>query len=123
MAGRSAMTGPDLQDHLKRYLELRRALGFEMRIEGRLLHDFVAFLQGRTLGEPLASQAALDWACSRGGPRWQTTVRLAAPSSELFAASASAEGLISMAQTCGVCVTALQCAACSTGTVGEWMST
>jgi len=66
------MIGPDLQDHLERYLELRRALGFEMRIEGRLLHDFVAFLQGRTLGEPLASQAALDWACSRGGPRWQT---------------------------------------------------
>src|SRR2546428_12874975 len=45
---------------------------FRNAIEGRLLHEFVAFLQGRTLGEPLASQAALDWACSRGGPRWQT---------------------------------------------------
>jgi hypothetical protein len=44
------MTGADLENHLERYLELRRALGFEMR-EGRLLHDFLTFLQGRTLAE------------------------------------------------------------------------
>ena len=46
------MTGADLEDHLERYLELRRALGFEMRVEGRVLRDFLTFLQGRTLAEP-----------------------------------------------------------------------
>lgn len=68
------MTGADLQDHLERYLELRRALGFEMRVEGRLLQDFLTFLQGRTVAEPLIAHAALDWACSRGTPNgsgWQ----------------------------------------------------
>ena len=65
------MTGADLQNHLERYLELRRALGFEMRLEGRLLQDFVTFLPGRTLAEPLIAQAAIDWACSRGGSQWQ----------------------------------------------------
>ena len=43
------MTSADIQNHLDRYLELRRAPGFEIRIEGRLLRDFPAFLQGRTL--------------------------------------------------------------------------
>lgn len=65
------MIGTDLQNHLDRYLELRRALGFTMRIEGRLLQDFVTFLQGRALAEPLVAQAAIEWACSRGGPKWQ----------------------------------------------------
>jgi len=65
------MTSADLPNHLDRYLALRRALGFEMRIEGRLLQDFATFLQGRTLAEPLIAQAAIDWACSRGGSEWQ----------------------------------------------------
>jgi integrase len=65
------MTGADLEDHLERYLELRRALGFEMRVEGRLLHDFLAFLQGRALAEPLLAQAAVEWASSRGGSKYQ----------------------------------------------------
>jgi hypothetical protein len=42
-----------------------------MRLEGRLLQDFVTFLPGRTLAEPLIAQAAIDWACSRGGSQWQ----------------------------------------------------
>lgn len=66
------MTGADLENHLERYLELRRALGFEMRVEGRLLRDFLTFLQGRTLGESLIAQAAVEWASSRGGPNWQS---------------------------------------------------
>jgi integrase len=65
------MTSADLQNHLERYLELRRALGFEMRAEGRLLQDFVTFVQGRILAEPLIAQAAIDWACTRGGAKWQ----------------------------------------------------
>jgi integrase/recombinase XerD len=66
------MTSADLENHLERYLELRRALGFEMRAEGRLLHDFLTFLQGRTLAEPLIAQAAVEWASSRGGSKWQS---------------------------------------------------
>jgi integrase/recombinase XerD len=66
------MTGADLETHLERYLELRRALGFEMRVESRLLRDFLAFLQGRTLAEPLIAQAAVEWASSRGGSTWQS---------------------------------------------------
>jgi integrase/recombinase XerD len=68
------MTGIDLQNHLAHYLELRRALGFEMRVEGRLLQNFVTFLEGRTLAEALTAQGVLDWACSRGttnGSGWQ----------------------------------------------------
>ena len=49
------MTGADLENHLERYLELRRALGFEMRMEGRLLRDFLAFLQGRIAGRATSS--------------------------------------------------------------------
>ena len=67
------MTSADIQNHMERYLKLRRSLGFEMRLEGRLLQDFLTFLQGRTLGEPLIfAQAAIDWACSRGGSKWQS---------------------------------------------------
>jgi len=65
------MTGADLENHLERYLELRRALGFEMRVEGRLLRDFLTFLQRRTLAEPLVAQAAVEWASSRGGSKYQ----------------------------------------------------
>ena len=52
------MTSADIQNHLERYLKLRRSLGFEMRLEGRLLQDFLTFLQGRTLSEPLISLAS-----------------------------------------------------------------
>jgi len=66
------MTGADLENHLERYLELRRALGFEMRMEGRVLRDFLMSLAGQTLAEPLIAQAAVEWASSRGGQNWQS---------------------------------------------------
>jgi len=66
------MTGADLENHLERYLELRRALGFAMQAEAGLLRDFLAFLQARTLDEPLLAQAAVEWASSRGGSNWQS---------------------------------------------------
>ncbi len=67
------MSDANLQNHLERYLELRQSLGFQMRVEGRLLQDFVTFLQGRALSGPGIAQVALDWACSRGAPNgsWQ----------------------------------------------------
>lgn len=72
MARRSGITGADLQNHLERYLELRQALGYAKWQQGPLLQDFLTFLQGRTLAEPLMAQAAVDWACSHGGPEWQS---------------------------------------------------
>lgn len=66
------MTGADLENHLERYLELRRALGFALQAEARLLRDFLAFLQERTLEQPLLAQAAVEWASSRGGSNWQS---------------------------------------------------
>ena len=57
------MTSADLENHLERYLELRRALGFERQIEGRLLRDFLAFLQrahaGRTNDGPGGSRVGV----------------------------------------------------------------
>jgi integrase len=50
-----------LHGELDRYLALRRALGFKLEGEGRLLHGFVSYLAGR--GETAVTvQAALDWA-------------------------------------------------------------
>jgi len=66
------MTSVELENHLDRYLELRRALGFEMQVERRLLRDFLAFLEPRTTAEPMMAQAAIEWASSRGGPTWQS---------------------------------------------------
>jgi hypothetical protein len=47
---------------LARYLALRRALGFAMRAEERLLRDFVAFIDTHGFGDPLAATVAVDWA-------------------------------------------------------------
>jgi integrase len=49
-------------DRLARYLALRRALGFAMRAEERLLRDFVAFIDTHGFGDPLAAMVAVDWA-------------------------------------------------------------
>src|SRR5712692_1696173 len=51
-------------DRLARYLALRRALGFAMRAEGRLLREFVAFIDTHGFGDPLAAMVAVDWAQS-----------------------------------------------------------
>lgn len=66
------MTRADLENHLERYLELRRALGFEMRMESRQLRDFLAFLKEPMPAEPMIAQTAIDWASSRGGQNWQS---------------------------------------------------
>ncbi len=68
------MTSGELRDRLERYVALRRALGFQMRAEERLLRDFVAFIEAHGSTGPLRAQIAVDWACStseRCGPGGQ----------------------------------------------------
>jgi integrase/recombinase XerD len=68
------MSAPPWSERLARYLALRRALGFAMRAEERLLRDFVAFVDDRGLGDPLAATVAVDWARLTGaqcGPAGQ----------------------------------------------------
>jgi len=66
------MTARELRDRLDSYLALRRALGFAMRSDERLLRSFIAFLEERDLDGPLRAQAALEWATGiRCGPGHQ----------------------------------------------------
>jgi integrase len=68
------MNSSELHDRLERYLALRRAVGFQMHAEERLLRDFLAFVEARGSTGPLRAQAAVDWACStaeRCGPGGQ----------------------------------------------------
>jgi len=60
-----------LRDALPEYLAVRRALGFKMEREGRLLPDFISYLELR--GAPAVTTAlALEWAKQPpdGHPAW-----------------------------------------------------
>ena len=56
----------DLKTRLEAYLQLRRALGFAMRVQERLLRDFVGFVEQRRVQGPVTAQLAFDWV-------WSTT--------------------------------------------------
>ena len=62
----------ELRDRLERYVALRRAVGFPMRAEERLLRDFVTFVEHRGMDEAVRSQMAVEWAC-HGDHRGPTT--------------------------------------------------
>ena len=47
---------------VKRYLEFRRGLGFQLRIEGKLLEQFAAFADAAGHRGPLTTDLALRWA-------------------------------------------------------------
>ena len=55
------MTGEAWRQHLQTYLALRRAIGFTMQREARLLQDFVEHLERRGDDAPVA-QVAVEWA-------------------------------------------------------------
>jgi len=55
------MTGEAWRRHLEAYVALRRAIGFAMRREARLLLDFVEHLARRGPDAP-AAQVAVEWA-------------------------------------------------------------
>src|SRR3546814_20985716 len=63
------------------YLELRRALGFKLVTEGRVLATFVSYLDGRG-AVTITAEATLAWACpppDAPPPRWSTRLTLARP--------------------------------------------
>lgn len=63
-----------LRGRLEDYLSLRRALGFGMRNEERLLRDFILFVEARGEEGCLRAETAVIWACStadRCGPGCQ----------------------------------------------------
>ena len=51
----------DLRCALRDYLSIRRALGFELRVDGRLLEDFVGYVE-RAGAEHLTIDLAVAWA-------------------------------------------------------------
>lgn len=59
MAGRAAMTG--LRTAIAEYLDLRRALGFGLKKDERLLLDFAAFLERRHATH-ITAELAASWA-------------------------------------------------------------
>lgn len=67
MAGEVSVVS-SLTDHLDRYLELRRSVGYQLAEHGRLLPDFVRFAQsaGQTTVTTRTAVAWADDACSDG---------------------------------------------------------
>lgn len=70
------MTSSDLLLHVEAYVGLRKALGYVVRSEEKLLKEFLAFLESRQIHGPIRAQLAIDWAClpaPRRGPSGQTS--------------------------------------------------
>ena len=61
----------DLRSAVDDYLRIRRGLGFQLERAGRLLPDFVGYLE-QADAEHLTSELALAWAMSPAGahPAW-----------------------------------------------------
>lgn len=60
-----------IRDGAERYLAIRRGLGYKLKVEGRMLGQFVDFLEERE-DSHLTVQAALEWAVLPGSadPAW-----------------------------------------------------
>lgn len=58
------MNVSDLRERLEQYLALRRALGFRMCTEQRLLSDFVTSLMTNGFEVPIRAHKAVEWACN-----------------------------------------------------------
>ena len=55
-----------LREAAEEYLALRRALGFKLRQQGRMLLQFVEFLEQRD-ATVISTELALQWACEPPG--------------------------------------------------------
>jgi len=55
---------PSMLSRVEAYLAHRRALGFQLKIQGRMLLDLARYVDARDRGGPLTRQMAIDWACS-----------------------------------------------------------
>jgi hypothetical protein len=53
----------DLFLRVECYVSLRRALGYVVTSEEKLLKDFVRFVEAQMVTGPIRAQIALDWAC------------------------------------------------------------
>lgn len=51
-----------MSDKVERYLQLRRGLGFQLRVEGRQLQQFAAFVDAAGHCGPLTTELAVQWA-------------------------------------------------------------
>lgn len=70
------MTTTELLLHVEAYVGLRKALGYTVRSDDKLLKDFVAFLESRHIHGPIHAQLAVEWACLPApgcGPSGQAT--------------------------------------------------
>ena len=63
-----------MMDHVERYLALRRAMGFELRIAGKQLMQFARFAQTSGAGQ-LTVDVAVAWATSACGATPMTCAR------------------------------------------------
>jgi hypothetical protein len=57
------VSGEDLFLRVECYVGLRRALGYVVTSEEKLLKDFVRFVEAQMVAGPIRAQIALDWAC------------------------------------------------------------
>src|SRR5262249_61436428 len=64
MARRWVMNADRLSQLLDAYIDLRQAVGFQMRAHRTLLRDFVRFVTQHGETGPLRAQLAVDWASS-----------------------------------------------------------
>jgi integrase len=64
-----------MTQHVKAYLALRRAFGFQLSIAGQQLEDFARFADRTTGGEPLTLELALRWAQSSSTGKQTTAAR------------------------------------------------
>lgn len=58
------MNVKDLLLQVECYVGLRKAIGYTVHSEEKLLKDFVAFLVSGTVDGPIRAQTAVDWACT-----------------------------------------------------------
>jgi integrase/recombinase XerD len=66
----------DLYLRVEAYVGLRRALGYVVGGEEKLLRDFVSYVKAQETSEPIRAHMAVDWACfpsPKRGPAGQTT--------------------------------------------------
>src|SRR4029453_2565992 len=64
MDGGPPMSQHALHLHLDAYINVRQALGFQMRAERTLLRDFVRFVETQNATGPIRAQCPVDWACA-----------------------------------------------------------
>jgi hypothetical protein len=58
------VSSQDLFLRVEGYVSLRRALGYVVTSEEKLLKDFVRFVEAQMVTGPIRAQMALDWACA-----------------------------------------------------------